>query len=92
MLKQINDGIINTKQIVKISFRDDKTLVISDTNHQEMHINFKIPINDRLYFIDLLNFQLQDKRVQIIDLQSILDELEDAKEYEDSDNIDDFKW
>lgn len=29
MLKQINDGIINTEYIVKIYFKDDYTLVIS---------------------------------------------------------------
>lgn len=42
--------------------------------------------------MDLLNFQMQDKRVQAVDFQSILDELEESEDYEDSDNLEDFKW
>lgn len=89
MLKQINDGIFNTKHIVKIYFKNDTDLVISDINNSETTIGFKLPIEDKLYFIDLLNFQLQDKKVETVDLQSILDELEDCK---NMDNLEDFKW
>ena len=92
MLKQINDGIFNTKHIVKVYFKNNTSLVISDVNNSETTITFKNPIKYTLYFMDLLNFQMQDKRVQKINFQSILDELEEYKDYEDSDNLDDFKW
>lgn len=92
MLKQINDGIFNTKHIVKFYFKNNTNLVISDINNSETTITFKIPINNTRYFMDLLNFQMQDKRVQAVDFQSILDELEESEDYEDSDNLEDFKW
>lgn len=47
MLKQMNDGIINTKYIVKIYFKDDNTLAVSDINNCEMLIKFKKPITDK---------------------------------------------
>ena len=75
MLKQMNDGIINTKHIVKIYFKDDNTLAVSDINNCEMLINFKIPINDRKHFFDLFNLELQDPDVDEIDFESILEEL-----------------
>lgn len=92
MLKQINDGIFNTKHIVKVYFKNDTDLVISDINNSETTIGFKYLIENKLYFIDLFNFQLQDKKVEKVNLQSILDELEEIKEHEDTDNLDDFKW
>lgn len=91
MLKQINDGIFNTKHIVKFYFKNNTNLVISDINNSETTITFKRPINNTRYFMDLLNFQMQDKRVQAVDFQSILDELEESEDYEDSDNLEDFK-
>ena len=92
MLKQINDGIFNTKHIVKVYFKNDTDLVISDINNSETTVGFKYPIENKLYFIDLFNFQLQVKKVEKVDLQSILDELEEIKEHENADNLDDFKW
>lgn len=76
MLKQINDGIINTEYIVKIYFKDDYTLVISDINNHEMQLNFEKPINDRRQFFDLFNLELQYEDFDEIDIESILEELE----------------
>lgn len=92
MLKQINDGIFNTKHIVKVYFKNDTDLVISDINNSETTVSFKLPIKNKLYFIDLFNFQLQEKKVEKVDLQSILEELEELEDHEDTDNLDDFKW
>jgi hypothetical protein len=75
MLKQINDGIINTKYIVKIYFKDDYTLVISDINNHEMQLHFEKPINDRKYFLDLFTLELEDPDTDEIDMESILEEL-----------------
>ena len=41
MLKQINDGIFNTKHIVKFYFKNNTNLVISDINNSETTITFK---------------------------------------------------
>lgn len=46
MLKQINDGIFNTKHIVKFYFKNNTNLVISDINNSETTITFKRPINN----------------------------------------------
>lgn len=75
MLKQINDGIINTEYIVKIYFKDDYTLVISDINNHEMQLHFEKPINDRKYFLDLFTLELEDPDIDEIDMESILEEL-----------------
>ena len=75
MLKQINDGIINTKYIVKIYFKDDYTLAISDINNHEMKLHFEKPINDRKYFFDLFTLELEDPDTDEIDIKSILEEL-----------------
>lgn len=75
MLKQINDGIINTKYIVKIYFKDDYTLAISDINNYEMQLHFEKPINDRKYFLDLFTLELEDPDTDEIDIESILEEL-----------------
>lgn len=75
MLKQINDGIINTKYIVKIYFKDDYTLAISDINNHEMQLHFEKPINDRKYFFDLFTLELEDPDTDEIDIKSILEEL-----------------
>ena len=75
MLKQINDGIINTKYIVKIYFKDDYTLEISDINNHEMQLHFEKPINDRKYFLDLFTLELEDPDTDEIDIESILEEL-----------------
>lgn len=75
MLKQINDGIINTKYIVKIYFKDDYTLAISDINNHEMQLHFEKPIKDRKYFLYLFTLELEDPDTDEIDIESILEEL-----------------
>ena len=78
--------------LLKFILKNDTDLVISDINNSETTITFKNPIKNTLYFMDLLNFQLQEKKVEKVDLQSILEELEESEYYEDTDNLDDFKW